>query len=221
VLGGEAAGIASIVRTVTDAAGNRASSNVVVVNIDRTAPMLAPSVVPGTLLINAAASANPNASDTLSGITSKHCDALTTGTAGSRTVNCTAADAAGNSASGSASYRVVYGFNGFASPVQNPSVLNVVKAGRSIPLRWRVVDAQGAPVDTLTSAALRAVPIACPNATENRITSYGSGNGQLQNLGNGYYQLDWAAANSLRGACRSLDLDLGDGELHSALFKFN
>jgi len=36
-----------------------------------------------------------------------------------------------------------------------------------------------------------------------------------------------AAANSLRGACRSLDLDLdldlddGDGELHSALFKFN
>ena len=221
VLGGEAAGIASIARTVTDAAGNRATSNVVVVNIDRTAPVLAPGVAPGTLLINATASANPNASDTLSGIASKQCDALATGTTGTRTVSCTATDAAGNSAGGSANYRVVYGFNGFNSPVQNPSVLNVLKAGRSVPFRWRVVDAQGAPVDTLTVAAVRAVPIACPNATENRVASYGSGNGQLQNLGNGYYQLDWAAANSLRGACRSLELDLGDGELHSALFKFN
>lgn len=221
VLGGEAAGIASMARTVTDAAGNRATSNVVVVNIDRTAPTLAPTVTPGTLLINAAASANPNASDSLSGIASRQCDVLATGTVGSRTVSCTATDAAGNSAGGGANYRVVYGFNGFTSPVQNPSVLNVLKAGRSVPFRWRVVDAQGAPVDTLTVAAFRVVPIACPNTTENRIASFGSGNGQLQNLGNGYYQLDWAAANSLRGACRSLDLDLGDGELRSALFKFN
>ena len=30
-------------------------------------------------------------------------------------------------------------------------------------------------------------------------------------MGNGYYQLDWLAASSLRGLCRRLELDLGDG----------
>jgi len=116
---------------------------------------------------------------------------------------------------------VIYGFNGFSAPVQNPTTLNVIKAGRSVPLRWRVIDANGAPVTDLASAVAVATAISCPNGVENRITTYGSNNGQLQNLGDGYYGLDWMAANALRGQCRRLDLDLGDGVAHSASFKFN
>jgi len=220
-LGGEGAAIASAARTVTDAAGNSAVSNVVTVKIDRTAPTLAPAVTPGTLLLNAINNAKANGGDALSGWASEQCAPLATDSVGNKTVSCTVTDRAGNSASSSAAYRVTYGFNGFTSPVQNPSVLNVFRAGRSVQLRWRVVDAQGAPVSSLSSASVSAFAISCPTATENRISVYGGSNSQLQNLGNGYYQLDWAAAGSLRGYCRRLELSLGDGEVHPALFKFN
>ena len=66
------------------------------------------------------------------------------------------------------------------------------------------------------------VPIACPTtAVPNTITTYGGSSSALQNLGNGYYQLDWTAASSLRGLCRRLELNLGDGVPHVAQFKFN
>jgi len=206
---------------ITDAAGNTATSNVVTVQIDRVAPTLTPSVTPGTLLLNAIAAARANGQDGRSGIASETCAPLATGSVGNKSVSCTVTDVAGNSATAPAAYRVMYGFNGFNSPVQNPSVLNVIKAGRSIPLRWRVVDAQGAPVTHLTSAAVSATAISCPSSTENRIYTYGGSNSQLQNLGNGYYQLDWPGAGSLRGYCRRLDLNLGDGQLRPAQFKFN
>lgn len=221
VLDGEGAAIASAARSLTDAAGNSAISNVVTVNIDRTAPTLAPTVSPGAVLLNGTASAAANGSDGRSGIASESCAALATGSIGNKTVVCTVTDRAGNTASAGASYRVVYAFVGFSSPVQNLPTLNVIKAGRSIPFRWRVVDAQGAPVTNLAAAGIGASSISCPSATENRIYSYGGSSGQLQNLGNGYYQLDWMAASSLRGYCRRLDLNLGDGQAYPAQFKFN
>ena len=222
VLGGEGTAIASAARTIVDAAGNSATSNVVTVKIDRTAPTVAPDVAP-EMLLNAANTATANGGDGLSGVATETCAALATATVGTRNVACTVTDRAGNSASASAGYRVVYGFNGFTAPVQNPAVLNVLKAGRSVALRWRVVDAQGAPVSNLAAASVGvgAIAIGCPTATENRIGTYGGSNGQLQNLGNGYYQLDWMAAASLRGACRRLELNLGDGVVRPALFKFN
>lgn len=219
-LGGEGT-VVSTVMTIADAAGNRATSNVVTVKIDRTAPTLAPVVLPGTLLLNANAYAEPSADDALSGIVSKECEALVTGSVGSKIVTCGAIDAAGNTATASTGYRVTYGFQGFNAPVQNPSVLNVSKVGRSVPFRWRVVDAQGAPVNDLTTAAFTHMAIGCPSAVENRITTYGGNYDQLQNLGNGYYQLDWLVPTSFRGSCRRLELDLGDGVIRPAQFKFN
>ena len=211
----------SSARTITDVAGNSAASNVVTVKIDRTPPTLAPVVTPGTLLLNSTVQATAHGTDALSGIASENCVSLATSSVGNKSVNCAVADAAGNSASGSAAYRVVYGFNGFSAPVQNLPTLNVFKAGRSVPFRWRVIDAQGAPVSNLTAAALAATAISCPSVGEYRISIYGGSNSQLQNLGNGYYQLDWLAPSSYRSTCKHLNLDLGDGEAHPAQFKFN
>ena len=212
---------ASTARTVTDAAGNSATSNVVTVRIDRTAPTLAPAVGSGTLLLNSTAVAAANGSDALSGIASQSCAALATASVGSKSVACTATDAAGNTAGASANYRVVYGFSGFSAPLQNPPVLNVLKSGRSASMRWRLLDAQGAPVSNLASAAVDVTAITCPSATENRLTTYGGSSGQLQNLGNGYYQVDWLAPSSYRNTCRRVNIGLGDGEAHLAQFKIN
>jgi len=76
-------------------------------------------------------------------------------------------------------------------------------------------------VTDLTSAAFNATAMTCPDTVETRINVYGGASSQLQNLGNGYYQLDWAAPVSYRGTCQMLKLSLGDGEAHPAQFRFN
>lgn len=208
-------------RTVHDAAGNAATHPGLQVKIDRTAPTLAPAIGSGTLLLNSTVAPSANGSDALSGIASQSCAAPATGSVGSKSVACTVVDMAGNSATANASYRVVLGFDGFASPVSNTAALNQIKAGRSVPLRWRVLDANGAPVTNLGSASVTATALTCPAGDINRITTYGGSSSQLQNLGNGYYQLDWPTPASYRGSCRRLQLSIGDGEIHPVPFQFN
>src|SRR5262249_24123722 len=55
---------------------------------------------------------------------------------GTTTVNATADDHNGNTSSCSFTITVLYNFTGFFSPVSNPPVLNVVNAGRAIPVKF-------------------------------------------------------------------------------------
>lgn len=108
VLSTEGAGVASIAQTVMDVAGNTsASSNVVTVNIDKTAPTLNPIVSPNPVPLYGAATVTSGATDALSGLAAQSCGALDTSTAGSKSVTCTATDNAGNTNSASASYAVL------------------------------------------------------------------------------------------------------------------
>ena len=60
---------------------------------------------------------------------------------------------AGRHSSDVCDYRVVYGFSGFQPPVNgSPAAVNVVKAGKVVPLKWLLADAAGIPVTTLGSA---------------------------------------------------------------------
>ena len=76
-------------------------------------------------------------------------------------------------------------------------------------------------MSNLASAVVDVTAITCPAATENRLTTYGGSTGQLQNLGNGYYQIDWLAPNSFRNSCRRVNIGIGDGEAHPTQFKIN
>jgi hypothetical protein len=60
-----------------------------------------------------------------------------TSSVGARTVSLTGGDLAGNERTVECSYVVAYVFEGFSSPVDSGGVLNIVKAGRAIPLKWR------------------------------------------------------------------------------------
>jgi len=42
----------------------------------------------------------------------------------------------------------------------------------------------------------------------------------LQNLGGGYYQLNWQAPKSYAGSCKTLQLNLSEGSPRTALFQF-
>ena len=106
-------------------------------------------------------------------------------------------------------YRVIYNFIGFASPVDNPPVMNIAKAGHSIPLKWRITDANGSPVTNLTGVTVAAVSLSCSSSsTTDAIEEYTTSNSGLQNLGDGYYRWNWKSPASYANSCKTLKLDL-------------
>jgi len=91
----------------------------------------------------------------------------------------------------SASYGVLYGFSGFSQPVDNTSP-NKAKAGQTIPLKWRLTDAHGAPVTTLAGVQLSVASLSCSfGSTPDAVEEYALGSSSLQNLGDGLYQFNW------------------------------
>lgn len=210
--------------TCTDNAGNPVSNTQSGINIDKTAPSLNPSVSPNPVLLNGSATASAGASDALSGLESQSCDAVDASSVGSgKTVSCRATDNAGNTASGSATYSVGYDFVGFAKPVENNGVLNVGKAGQAIPLKWRLLDANGQPVTSLSSVNVSVQSLACAVATTtDNVEEYASGSSGLQNLGDGYYQFNWKTPTTYAYSCKTMKLNLGEGtnSTRNALFKF-
>jgi hypothetical protein len=114
---------------------------------------------------------------------------------------------------------------GFTAPLDLGNVLNTAKAGQMIPLKWRLLDASGNPVLNLdpASVTLTVSPYACPSGVAtDTIETYASGTSLLQNLGDGYYQLNWKTLSIYANSCRKLTLKIGDwsGDGFSALFQF-
>src|SRR5262249_27758950 len=102
---------------------------------------------------------------------------------------------------------------GFEPPVDNDA-LNVAKAGRAIPLKWRLYDLGGNPVTdlALTAGHLTSVSVACAALTQppNAVEEYATGASGLPTLGDGASQLNWATSKTFAGTCRRLRLDLGE-----------
>jgi hypothetical protein len=98
---------------------------------------------------------------------------------------------------------------------------NTAKAGRTIPLKFRVTTADGAPVTNLTSVRVTVTSSSCTlGSTPDAIEEYASGGSGLQNLGNGTYQFNWSTPTGYARSCKTLSLDLGDGVPRQAQFQF-
>ena len=118
---------------------------------------------------------------------------------------------------------ILYNFSGFFQPVDNQPFLNIANSGRTIPIKWRLTDYYGNPVTNLSSVKVTAVTLVCSLGTSpDQVEEYATGSSGLQNLGNGYYQFNWATPKSYAGSCKTLLLDLGEGPglEHTALFQF-
>jgi probable HAF family extracellular repeat protein len=125
---------------------------------------------------------------------------------------------------GASSARIkLYDFVGFSQPVDNGKVFNLVNAGRIIPLKWRLLTEAGAPITNLSSASVSSAQISCQtSAPTDAIEQVAASASLLQNLGNGYYQLNWKT-DKLWTGCKVMRLSLqGEGPItHKARFKFN
>jgi serine protease AprX len=110
----------------------------------------------------------------------------------------------------SQAFNVTYNFSGFFQPVDTS--LNTANAGQSIPLKWRITDANGNPVTDLQTVAAAAVSLVCPiGVTTDQLEEYASGSSGLQNHGDGYYQFNWSTPRSYARSCKTLTLNLGEG----------
>lgn len=142
--------------TCTDNAGNSYSDTQNNINIDKTAPTLSPIVSPNPVLLNGSATASAHATDSLSGIDTQSCDAVVTSTVGAHTVNCSATDKAGNTATQAANYKVTYLWGGFLQPINDTAHqvglnTSIFKGGSTVPAKFQLKDAQGNVVQSSTT----------------------------------------------------------------------
>jgi hypothetical protein len=109
-------------------------------------------------------------------------------------------------------------FAGFFRPVYNLPAVNVVQAGRSVPVRFAVEGPDGSQVQPGSPTS---VEVSCPAAVAEKginetVTSQGS---RLQRLGSQYTYM-WSTNPSWAGRCRKLIVTLVDGSTHEAVFRF-
>lgn len=136
------------------------------------------------------------------------------------TVRVRATDPSGESAVDEASVDVIWAFRGFFRPVDNPPTINLVKAGRTIPISFSLDGDQGLAV--LASGSPSSVPIACDSgaAQEPVEPTESSGHsGLTYDPVADTYTYTWKTKKSWTG-CRQLTLTLADGAVHIADFKF-
>jgi hypothetical protein len=135
-------------------------------------------------------------------------------------------DAANNTSSGDdcQEFLVTYDFEGFFSPVENSPVLNIVKAGQSVPVKWRLTDANGAPIGysssfvNLYSYQINCVGLAREGTDE--VEEYAGSSG-LQYIGDGYWQFNWKTPKTYADSCRAMYVQFNSGgESPAALFQF-
>jgi hypothetical protein len=140
---------------------------------------------------------------------------------GTTTVNATATDGAGNTSSCSFTVTVLYNFTGFFPPINNLPVLNTVNAGRAIPVKFSLNGYKGMNIFAPNSPA--SGPIMC-NSSDPAIvlqdTETAGGSSLSYDAGSDQYVYVWKTSASWAGTCRQLVVQLNDGSIHRANFKF-
>lgn len=206
----QSANTAGVTFTCSATSSGGTSSESVTIKLDKVKPTLAPVVSNIKPLINdASVVATPFGADALSGLASESCAAVDTSSIGTKQINCTATDIAGNTFTRPIGYRVIYGFVGFSAGVVNPGLWNSALVNQPINFDYRLVDANGNGVTGAATPSFTTTALGCPTSIANVTTPSVDPIG-LQDLGNGYYRFVWAAPAA--PACIRLTLNTGDGQ---------
>ena len=218
----ETAGGSAIPPGQHDAARNTSDVTFGPVQVDLTDPVVTCDPKPTFLLHETDTLVGASVTDTVSGpLRTTEVAPASTSTVGDQTADVQGTDLAGRMSTSPCEFRVIYDFSGWLPPVDGDAV-NVVKAGKVVPLKWALADAAGVPVTTLTSARVTTVAHSCSTreATEAEVEEVAAGGSGLQNFDDGSYQYNWRTPTSYAGSCRTVQLDLGDDLLHTVEFRF-
>jgi hypothetical protein len=138
--------------------------------------------------------------------------ALDTSALGSKTFTVTAFDRAGNTATETHAYSVVYDFAGFAPPAAPYPTATAVKPGESIPLKFSLHGDQGANIFAAGSPGWAPCGALDGPTPADGTLSY---NGSVDR-----YTYLAATAKAWSGTCRDLIVTLRDRTVHRARFTF-
>jgi hypothetical protein len=145
-----------------------------------------------------------------------------TGSVGPREFKVTASDAAGNAASATSRYRVVYDFDAFLLPVRNPPKVNTWIAGVPVPIRFELGGNQG--LDVIADGWPQVAVVGCdftedPGAGEPTRHPRWFRELVYRRRKQRYVYL-WKTDRRWAGSCRQFMLKLNDGTVHRADFRF-
>jgi fibronectin type 3 domain-containing protein len=147
--------------------------------------------------------------------------AIDTGTVGAHSFTVTATDKAGNTATKTVGYRVLFDFEGFFPPVENRPEVNLVTAGRTIPVKFSLDGNQGREV--IADGYPRSGRMTCGSGAEVEVTEPTRSPGRQRiryKPHRDFYVYRWKTEKSWAGTCRQFVLKLVDGSVQRADFQF-
>jgi hypothetical protein len=214
--------------TCTDNAGNTAAAATFgPIKIDKTNPLV--SLVDGPAngsehyFGSVPAAPTCDASDALSGLTAAGCvvsgySALV----GHHTVTASATDNATNTASDSHTYDVLaWTFNGFYQPVDMGGVVNTVKGGSTVPIKFELFAGPTELTSTSDVKTLKSSPIACSSLPDTvdaiELTATGGTSLRYDTTG-GQFVYNWKTPTGA-GTCHAVTVTAQDGSYKTAYFK--
>ncbi|MGW9630288.1 family 78 glycoside hydrolase catalytic domain [Agromyces sp. NPDC055520] len=209
----------------TDRAGNVSVTEAVTIRRDVTAPGLAwvGDLADESSHVFGSVPDAPTceATDALSG--EAGCDvAGFSAEVGTHTLTATARDLAGNQTAETRTYTVTpWTLTGFTSPVDMDGVLNVVKAGSTVPLRFEVFAGDRESTSTDAIDGLRTVQTPCRSgaSTDEIESTVAGGTDVVYDSDAGRFQYNWKSPKGATG-CVKLILSTVDGSELTALFQF-
>jgi hypothetical protein len=215
--------------TATDNAGNESAATTGQVKVDADNPTFG-NCQGGPFLVNSGShSVSISANDGESGIDSASTlsGSVDTSSTGTKTVTFTAKDNVGHSDTKQCSYSVIFNFDGFRSPVDNPGtdatpVYNSAKAGQSIPVKFGLGGNQG--LNIIAARNPKVTSVNCDTSAtvvpiEEYVTSTANG-GLTYEATADQYNYVWKTQSTYVNKCFKFDLQLTDGTSHEAYFKF-
>lgn len=223
-------GTHTITLTVTDTGGGSDTDDVVITVQDTLAPNIScPADVVVSLPMNSTATSmvvnypDVTATDSCSSSVTVNSTPASGSVfpVGTTTVNATADDGAGHTSNCSFTVTVQYNFAGFFPPVANLPALNVVQAGRGIPVKFSLSGNKG--LGIFAAGSPSSGPIVCNSsdpATLLEETVTAGGSSLSYDPITDQYIYVWKTEAAWAGTCRQLVVQLNDGSIHRANFKF-
>ena len=114
-----------------------------------------------------------------------------------------------------------YNFTGFFSPIDNPPVLNEMKAGQAAPVKFSLGGNQG--LNIFAAGSPSSVQISCSSSApiaDVEETETAGGSSLTYDPTTDRYKYVWKTDSSWKNTCRQLTVTLRDGTVHVAYFKF-
>jgi hypothetical protein len=140
---------------------------------------------------------------------------------GSHTFSVQAVDTAGNSASESVTYQVIYNWSGFFQPIDNLPTVNSAKAGSAIPVVFSLGGDFGLTIFASSYPKFQATQCSSNDPIDPVETTISAGqSGPSYDAATGQYTYVWKTDKAWAGKCGMLTLSFTDGSQHTANFKF-